>query len=218
MSDILNEIDEDLRKDRAKALWKRYGKYVAAVVVLVILAAGGHTWWQSYQRSQQLDMASRYAAAVETALAAEGNAGAAADQLEALAKAADGGYAMIARMRAAALRAKAGDAAAAAALYEAVAADEGVDGLYRDLADVLAIAQAGVAGEAATGDLLGRIERHTGEGAPWRFTARAVAAGLALKAGDTAGARQYLNAIIEDPNVPRQTRQRANEILRAVAE
>ena len=40
MADIFDEIDEELKKDKAQLLWARYGKFVIAAVAAVILAVG----------------------------------------------------------------------------------------------------------------------------------------------------------------------------------
>ena len=38
MADIFTEVEEDLRRDRAKQLWTRYGRYFVALAVVAILA------------------------------------------------------------------------------------------------------------------------------------------------------------------------------------
>jgi len=42
MSDILRQIDEDLRKDRLSILWKRYGVYLIIILVIIILSVIGY--------------------------------------------------------------------------------------------------------------------------------------------------------------------------------
>ena len=42
MSDIFQEIDEDLRQDRAARLWKAYGKYIVALAIFIILAIASY--------------------------------------------------------------------------------------------------------------------------------------------------------------------------------
>ncbi len=41
MSDILRQVDEDIRKERISTLWKKYGLYLILVVVLIITAVLG---------------------------------------------------------------------------------------------------------------------------------------------------------------------------------
>ena len=42
MSDILRQIDEDLRKDRLREIWKRYGLYAATLILVIILSVIGY--------------------------------------------------------------------------------------------------------------------------------------------------------------------------------
>ena len=42
MSDIFQEIDEDLRQDKAARLWKAYGKYIVALAIFIILAIASY--------------------------------------------------------------------------------------------------------------------------------------------------------------------------------
>lgn len=217
MADIFTEVEEDLRRERAKQLWTRYGRYFVTLAVVAILAVGAHTWWRSYERSQQLETAERYQAALSEGSVQDAPAEA-ASRLEGIAQQATGGYELTARMRAAGLYGQAGDHQAAADIYQAIAADEGVEQLYRDLAEVLAIAQAARIEGRDPQDLAARLAPHEAAGAPWRFTALEIGAGLALQQGDAAGARERLSAIADSADAPQQSRSRASEILRAVGE
>ena len=42
MSDIFQEIDEELRQDKAARLWKAYGKYLVALAIFIILAIASY--------------------------------------------------------------------------------------------------------------------------------------------------------------------------------
>ena len=39
---IFQEIDEDLRQDKAARLWKAYGKYIVALAIFIILAIASY--------------------------------------------------------------------------------------------------------------------------------------------------------------------------------
>ena len=41
MSDILRQVDEDIRKERISTLWKKYGLYLILLVVLIITSVLG---------------------------------------------------------------------------------------------------------------------------------------------------------------------------------
>src|SRR5215213_7371984 len=56
MSDLLfSEIDEELRREKAQAFWKRYGLYIAGAAFLVLAVFGG---WRAYQNIQLRQAAS----------------------------------------------------------------------------------------------------------------------------------------------------------------
>ena len=59
MADIFDEIDEELKKDKAQLLWARYGKFVIAAVAAVILAVGsaqGFKAWKTKKAETALPM------------------------------------------------------------------------------------------------------------------------------------------------------------------
>lgn len=214
MSDILQEIDEDLRKDKAREWWSKYGKFVIAFCVAAVTATAAFTWQQDRQRAELFEMSDRYAAA--QALVASGDTASAAEQMGALGlDAGDWGIGMVARFQAAGLMAESGDHAGAASAFDAIAGDTAVEPLYRDLADLFSVLQASLAGEEH-GALLTRLEPMTQDGEPWRFSARMIAASLAIGVGDTATAEEYLKRVADDDAAPTSARAQAAEILQAL--
>ena len=45
MADIFREIDEEVRRDKAAELWKKYGWVVTSLAVLAVLAVAGWQYW-----------------------------------------------------------------------------------------------------------------------------------------------------------------------------
>ena len=48
MADIFDEIEEDLRRDRMKEIWQRYGNYILGLAVLIIIGVAGrqgYNYW-----------------------------------------------------------------------------------------------------------------------------------------------------------------------------
>lgn len=214
MADIFNEIDEELRRDKAQIWWKQYGKYVLAACVVVVLAAGAYTWYQDQQKSELRALSDEYSAAQQTARS--GSEAEALKAFEDLAKKAGAkGIGLVARFQAAGLHIEAGDHAAAATAFESIANDGNVQKLYRDLADVMGIMHSGIAGGDAQ-ELLARIEPLAADGEPWRYTARMVGASLALTAGDVALAQDYLTKVADDDGAPTSARGQAAEMLQAL--
>ena len=51
MSDIFQEVDEEVRRDKAAEFWKKYQNQILAGAVLIVLASAGFRYWQ-YEREK----------------------------------------------------------------------------------------------------------------------------------------------------------------------
>ena len=131
MSDIFNEVDEELRREQFKRLWDRYGILIIALAVLFVAAVGGWRGYQWYEAKKAAEAGTAFdAAAVLSEQGQHKEAEAAFAKI-----AADGtaSYRVLAKMREAASLAQQ-DPKAAVAIYDAVAADRSLDQMQRDLA------------------------------------------------------------------------------------
>lgn len=81
---FIQEIQEDLRREKALKLWKRYGPYVIGVLVAVVIATAAVVGWQQYQQAQRAKEGRLFAEAA--ALAEDGQQEQAAAAFAALAK------------------------------------------------------------------------------------------------------------------------------------
>lgn len=200
---IFREIDEELRSDRMRALWKRFAPLVigAAVGVVVLVAVNeGWTWYQSSNAAQSAD---KLYAAFD---AADGGDTAAAETtLADLIANGSGGYPTLAKFREAGLEAKDGKTTEAVAAYDDLANTES-NPRMRELALVLA---ANLLIDTGTLDeVKARVESIADTGSPMRNAARE-AIGLAqYKAGDFAGAQASFQAVIDDPQSQSSVRNR----------
>jgi len=209
VSDIFQEVDEDVRRDRAEQFFKTYGKHLAAgVAVFVLLAAGGSYWYEHRQETARTAGA-RFQSA--STLAAEGKSEDAAVAFAKLAEDAGAGYAVLARLREAAARAQAGDLPGALAIYDKLANDSGVTQVFRDLAGVAATLQ--VLDKGTPAEVERRAEPLTAAANAFRFSAREALALAALKAGDTDKARERLTQLTSDEAAPAGIRRRAGDLL-----
>lgn len=212
MADIFQEVEEDIRRDRFQALWRRFGRLVIAGLVLIVVATIAAVWWDDYRQSQRLDNGKRFAAAVS--LLDAGQAEAAALEFSSLAADSDGGLAALARLRAADALIRAGDVAGAVAAYDALSADGDAPQELRDLAVVLSGLHRLDLGTAK--DHQPKLQALIDDGGPWRHLAMEIQALIALSDGDTEGARQIFQELAEDAAAPGGVRQRAQEILAAI--
>src|SRR5262245_35720583 len=71
VSDIIREVDEELRRERFEKLWRKYGTYALGLAALVVLAVAGYIQWQHYTAGQREERARQYEAAIQLAAAAD---------------------------------------------------------------------------------------------------------------------------------------------------
>lgn len=207
MSDIFREVDEDLRRDRAEKLFKRYGGYGIAAAVLLVAGTAGYTTWRNWQQSQQQqDTAALVAAISQTAQGPDKGV----EALAAYAGKADPKMAAIAQFNAAALLIRQGKPAEAATVYDTIAANGTVDGVYRDLATLLGVMERLEGGDPA--QLQAKLQPLTADASPWRFSARELTATLAIRAGDKEKARTLFQQLADDAAAPAGVRSRAADL------
>ncbi len=210
MSELFDEVDEEVRREQLKKLWDRYSIYIIAAALLIIAAVAG---WRGYEYLEA-QKAAEAGAAFDAALdLAEQNkhdeAQAAFDKLAATAPA---GYRMLARLRAAG-EAAARDPQAGAKMYDELAADRSIGTEQQDLARIRA---AGLLLDTDSyPNMLQRLDAASKPEATFRHTARELLALSAWRANDITATRQWLDMIASDGDTPAAMRSRA-EALQAL--
>src|SRR5271167_4186061 len=128
VSDIFDEINEDLRAERAHRLMRRYGGLLAGMAVLAILGVGTYQGWKYYQQQHTARQADSFLAAMHIADGPDGTQRQAAlPAFTKLGQDGNAGYRTLSRLREAALKAAGGDGAGAAALWNQISADTSAD-------------------------------------------------------------------------------------------
>ena len=210
MSELFNEVDEEVRRDQLKKLWDRYSLYIIAGALLIIASVGG---WRGYQYLEAQKAAEAGAAFDKAAELSEANKHAEAESaFAALAAKAPAGYRVLARLRTAAEVASR-DQQAAAKMFDEIAADRSVGVAEQDLARIRA-AQL-LLESTSYPDMKSRLEAAAGPAATFRHTARELLALSAWRANDATAARQWLDVIANDGGTPPSLRSRA-EALQAL--
>ncbi|MCX8134799.1 MAG: hypothetical protein N3D18_12650 [Roseococcus sp.] len=214
MPDLIDEVEEDLRAERAKRLAQRFGGLALAAVLLLLAGVGGWQGWRWWEGRKAAAAAGAFLAAAQEAAAEGADLAAAAERFAAIAREAPAGYRMLARLRAAALLAETGQKEAALAAWQALATDSAVAPLYRDLATLLWGLHALDSDDPA--QIAARLAPLAAPGAPWRASAREVLALAALRRNDAAEARRQFDALLADAATPQGVRERATRLLQGL--
>jgi hypothetical protein len=212
VSDIFQEVDEEVRREQLKKLWQRYGNYAIAACVLVVVAVGawrGYQWWENKRAAEA-------GAAFEQAvtLAEAGKREEAATAFAKLASDGTTGYRVLARLREASELAPT-DRAAAVKAYDEIANDRSAGQVIQDLATL----RAGYlqVDTSPYGEMRARLEPLIGPERAFRYSARELLALSAWKGGDMGAARQWADMIITDPQTPPAARSRAEVLGELIA-
>jgi hypothetical protein len=210
VSELFDEVDEDVRRDQLKKLWDQYSIYIVAGAFLIIAAVGG---WRGYQYLEAKKAAEAGAAFDRAVELSEANKHAEAEAaFTDLAAKAPAGYRMLARLRAAAEVASR-DPQGAAKMYDDIAADHSVGALEQQLAKVRA---AGLLLETSGyASMLARLEPLAAPDGTFRHSARELLALSAWRGGDATATRKWLDLIANDGDTPPSLRSRA-EALQAL--
>ncbi|MEO6395458.1 MAG: tetratricopeptide repeat protein [Devosia sp.] len=196
---IFSEVDEELRRDRVRQLWRMVAPWVIGGAVAVVVGVAGYEGWTWWQKTNSAKWSNQFYAAMETADGTDAAASQAA--LDKLIVETGGGYPTLAQFRKAALLAHDGKIDEAVAAYDALA-NQQTDTHLRELALVLAAHLLVDKGDVAA------VQQRVGgmllPNSALRGAAREVIGLTQYKAGDRQAALTSFQSIIDDPTVSRE--------------
>lgn len=202
---FIDEVTEEVRRDRLYGLLRRYG-WIGAVAVLAIV--GGAAWFE-WQRAQATSAAQALGDAMLAAVESDDPAAALG------AVTATGDAEALRLMLIAAEAQRAGDPEAARAALGQAAGLAGIDPLYGDLARLKLLM---LADDMDPAERLAGLETLARPGAAYRMPALEQMALVQVAAGDRAAARETLAVILEDAALSPGMRTRAEGLAEALAE
>jgi hypothetical protein len=211
VSDIFNEVDEEVRREQLKKLWDRYGGFAIALLVLFVVSIAAWRGWDYWQAKRAAEIGAQFDAALT--MSEEGKHAEAETAFAVVADTGTAGYRMLARLQEASALAQR-DVKAGVAAYDALAADTSVPQPVRELAGV----RAGLllVDTASLAEMTQRLEPLAAPNGVYRHTARELLALAAYRAGDVAAEKRWFEVIVADPEAPQGLRSRI-EVLRTLS-
>jgi len=213
---FIREVNEELRRENARALWGRYGPILIGAAVALVLATAA---WQGYNYWMN-SKAARIGGTMVTALALgeKGQYDASQDLLDEV-KASDfGAYPALAAFRGASLLIQKGEAQAALQAFDALADDDHAPDILRIMARLRAAYLLVDLGTLQ--DVEARVKMlATDNNAPVQLAAREALGLAAWKAQDYSQAKEHFEYIMGDGAALRSGFQaRAAQLLELIAE
>jgi hypothetical protein len=205
---FIDEVTEEVRRDRMFLTMKRYG-WIGAVVVVAIV---GGAAYREYDRAQTSAAAESLGDAVIAALA-ENETAARAEALATISAETPGGDAILKMLQAGAL-ANSEQADAAVTLLAEISTNADLPLVYRHIATFKALAMQHDSLSAQ--DRRIQYEALAQPGAPLRLLSQEQLALIDIAEGDAEAAIERLRAIIEDAEVTADLQDRARQVIVAL--
>jgi len=210
--DVFSEVDEELRREKLKRFWKKFGPYIIGGVVLFIGAMGGRVYWNDYVNKQRIAESEQYHEALSHF--ATGDADGAMAALEKLAVGGKYGYDLLASLQLASHYAASGDQEKALQVYDTIAANGSLENRFRDFASLMTASI--LLDQNAGQDVFDRLEvLAEGDGA-WRYSAREMLGLAYFRERDWQQAGDIFSAIMEDSRAPPDLQKRASEFMEMI--
>ncbi len=212
MSDIFQEVDEEIRRERLRKLWDQYGILIIAACVLLVVGVGGWRTYEWWEAKKAAEAGTAFQAAI--ALANEGKNKEAEEAFGKLATTGPAIYRTLARFREAAEVARR-DPKAAVAIYDRLAAENSAGRVLQDLAALRAATI--LVDTAPYSEIVQRLEPLTAPDRTFRHSARNMLALAAWRAKDPTAMQRWADMIFADADTPSGTRGQIQMLL-ALAE
>lgn len=204
---FIEEVTEEVRRDRLYGMVRRYGWIAVLAVVLLVGGAAWNEWRKAGERQTAQDFGDAILAALEVP-----DREARAEALAAIAAPGDGGRAVLGLLTAAEESGE--DPARAARRLLALADGEGVPVVYRQLATLKAVALPGSG--LSPDERRMRLEGLAQAGGLVRLLAEEQLALLEIETGARDAALERLRRIAEDAGATASLRQRVAQLIVAL--
>ncbi|HEX4711026.1 tetratricopeptide repeat protein [Phenylobacterium sp.] len=211
MTDLFEEVEEQLRSDRYRTLVRKAAPWVLALAAAALAVALGVWGWQQYNQQVTGKASEQYSAAL--AALAQGDEAKAVQLWGEVAKSPSKAYKSLALMELGAAKLAGGkpeDIKAAVSLFDQAAAAS-PDDLIGDAARLKSAFA--ILDTAPFAEVEGRLSPLMKDGHPYRVQAREALAFTKLMKGDTAGARSDFVVVSLLPDAPESARQRAKAAM-----
>ncbi|QND38308.1 tetratricopeptide repeat protein [Rhizobium leguminosarum bv. viciae] len=206
---FIREVNEELRSDQMKGVWRRFGRYIIVVAILIVAGTAGKVLYDYWDDNRSSGTGDQFPGGDEACRREQERRGAGR------ARQAREGRPW--RLSGAGTHAgrdgpvQKGDTAAAIAAFNEIGKDNGVPAAVRDAAKM----RAGwlLIENGAYEQVSAAIEEMAVPGNAFRHSAREALGLAAYKAGNMAQARQWFQSIVDDTDSPRNVANRAHMML-----
>lgn len=199
--EFLEEIENDIRKEKFLQLWKQYGKKITTGVISCAVIVVAYNFWSYYERNKQAQISDKFVTAQE--FVAQGKTDQAITLLNTLSHDSKGSYQHLSLFQKAGLLLQENsESKEAIDLYEKLATNTKIDLLWRNLATLLSVMAKMNQKNFSTEDLLKEIEPIASDQNPWHHYANEIKGILLHNKGESLKALELFARLVQDKQTP----------------
>ena len=209
MSDIFQEVDEELREEKYKSIWRKYKYYVVGGLIIFILGIAINAFWKDYSLKEINNRSEKFFEAIETAQ--EDKAGAITLLEEFAKKEKNAEYnVLIAKFTEAAIRRSEKDFNGALEIYE-ILANNKISNFYADYAKLSSVEMLFALNNKK--DARTKLDEIVASSSELKFIAMEYLGYLEVNEGNISKARTIFKNLVEEAGVSVNMKNRSNEVL-----
>ena len=208
---FLREVDDELRRDQAAHLWRRWGRVAIGAIIVGLIALAAWLFWRNQQHEARGVEGEQMAQAIQKLESSDVTG--ATKLFDPLAASKTKGYRASAQLALAAAALGKGDIDAAAKRYAAIAADTTLDQPFRDLATIRQTAAE--YDKLTPAQVVDRLRPLAVPGTPYFGSAGEMSGIAYMRMGKPKVAGTMFAAMAADSGVPEAMRSRAVQLAAA---
>ncbi len=210
MVDILDEVREELKDERALNFIKQHGKFILTLMVACIIGASLKIWWNDYQENKAHKAGGDFITAILKMRAYKPDE--AVKKFESLFSNDSTNYAAFAGLNVASYSDFKKDYAKSSVIYNSVSENNDFDKSVRDLARFLAI-KSKISSNGDKQELASELEKYISENGIYKYSSLEILGSIYLDLGNKAKAKEIFNTALTDAQTPDSIRNRISTLI-----
>ncbi|MBX9977299.1 MAG: tetratricopeptide repeat protein [Alphaproteobacteria bacterium] len=212
--EFLDEVQNDIKHEKYRLLWEKYGRYATTAAVSLLAAAALFVVWQNYQKRKQIELSDAFLTA--QSYIAQNKIPEAFAILDTMKSSGHDAYSYLSRLQKAALLIVKDDTESkreGVAIYESMATERGLPTYVQEYATLLLV-KASVDGKLKTPEeAIALLKPLLGEKKPWHLFASELTGQILYSQGKYREALEIFADIVKQENVPEGLRLRARMMV-----
>ena len=210
MSDIFQEVDEELREEKYKSIWSKYKYYIIGFIIILVLGIGFNAFWKQYSLKQVTDRSTRFFYAMEMIEEDKVTAISVLEEFAKQEKSSSEYNVLIARFKEAAIRRSNKDYSGALDIYEELSENK-ISIFYKDFA-ILSSAEV-LMGLKNIKEAKLVLDQLISSSSDLQYIAKEYIGYIEINEGNISKAKTIFESLAEDATVSPNIKNRSKEIL-----